>query len=478
MEASDVSKVEYMNPRIRARRRFKALVRCVMANMYWLSVYDDDQLGENVQKNVLMLTKRKKGTKDILLLSDKAILNKPTQFRTDADKKRLNKIIENLKMFQRYPENVKEQLASACYYVYYGPGRVVVKQNHSSDGLYFILTGEVGVFKTTLDPITNTYYELHIGTMEEGSMFGEVALLHDIPRQATIITTKHCELLKLMRADFNRILKSTIQKKWDEINASLSMFTYFSDWSSMTRRECCIMSKMKTYLPGETILSHKEDKFSYVYFIIRGRCQIIEEMKILIYYTATGAKKFALYSSSNSDSDEAASSCSSLKSLEEILVKKEGASMVAKRIGSRPNWFKTQLDQIKNKTPSSYIGGSSVAPHIETRFMQVCYLNETSCFGFGELTEKRRVVALSKVRCLIIPRYWLLRQNMDNIWTRIKLFLQNHMPSTEKVYMNFLRERSWTTYKRRLVKSIVKKPPVNSLSNVPYSIRINQADDF
>lgn len=475
----DVSKTDYItNPRIRAKRRFKALVRCVIANMYWMSVYDDDQLGENVQKNVFMLTKRKKGVKDILLLSDKAILNKPTQYRTEADKKRLNKIIENLKMFKRYPANVKEQLASACYYVYYGPGRVVVRQNHSSDGLYFILTGEVGVFKTTLDPVTNTYFEQHIGTMAEGSMFGEVALLHDIPRQATIITSKHCELLKLMRDDFNRILKSTIQKKWDEITASLSLFSYFSNWNAMAKRECCIMSKMKTYLPGETILSYKDVKLNYVYFITRGKCQILEEMKILVYRTAGGAKKFALYSTSNSESGDVGSSISTLKSMEEILVKKGTTSFCAKRIGSRPIWLQSHLNQLNLGATSSNLGRGSSVPHIETRFMQVCYLNETACFGFGEITETRRIVAVTKVRCLIIPRYWLYRQNTANIWTRIKLFLHNRIPSTEQVFMNFLKERLWRMYKRKLVESVVRKPPVNCLSNVPYSIRINQPDDF
>lgn len=50
---------------IRARLRFKALVRLVIANRPWLEDLGDEQLGDNVQKNVKLLT-RKKGKKSIL----------------------------------------------------------------------------------------------------------------------------------------------------------------------------------------------------------------------------------------------------------------------------------------------------------------------------------------------------------------------------------------------------------------------------
>lgn len=72
--------------------------------------------------------------------------------------------------------------------MYYGPGRIVVKQDQEADALYFILSGEVLVSKIVFDPILNENVDVPLGTMEPGSMFGEVSLLHDILRTATITT--------------------------------------------------------------------------------------------------------------------------------------------------------------------------------------------------------------------------------------------------------------------------------------------------
>lgn len=83
---------------------------------------------------------------------------------------------------------MKSQLAGVTYFVYYGPGRVIIKQNHPAYAMYFILSGEVAVSQKFYDPIFNELVTQSVGTMVAGEMFGEVSLLHDIPRTATITT--------------------------------------------------------------------------------------------------------------------------------------------------------------------------------------------------------------------------------------------------------------------------------------------------
>ena len=62
--------------------------------------------------------------------------------------------------------------------------------------MYFIMSGEVEV------EITPTPVHL-----KEGQCFGEIGLLKDINRTATVITNKNCQLLLLPATDFRNLMK-------------------------------------------------------------------------------------------------------------------------------------------------------------------------------------------------------------------------------------------------------------------------------
>lgn len=84
---------------------------------------------------------------------------------------------------------MKRKLASFTYFKYYGPGRVIVRQHQTGHAMYFILTGKVSVSHLVYDGLLNVEFPVEIGEMQAGDMFGEVSLLHNIPRTATCTTT-------------------------------------------------------------------------------------------------------------------------------------------------------------------------------------------------------------------------------------------------------------------------------------------------
>lgn len=299
METVDPAKAAAMpqeleNRAVRARRRFKAIVRLAFANKRWLEDVEDEQLSRNVKKNVQLLT-RKKAKKGLLTLQQKAILCKPAADRTEQEKILLNRIIGGLKCFRKYPDHVKMQLAGVTYFMYYGPNRVIVRQNHEAHALYFILTGEVTVSITTWDPVIKENVTVNVGTMVAGSMFGEVSLLHDIPRTATITTATPCELLCLKKADFDIVLKASVKEQWDEIQRAMSRFTYFDGWDEVAVRECCIYSKIKPFIRDQTILGDGVGVPSSTYFVLKGQCRVIEHLLVTVSYNEFGRKQYEIY---------------------------------------------------------------------------------------------------------------------------------------------------------------------------------------
>lgn len=82
-------------------------------------------------------------------------------------------------------------------------GAIVIRQGEIGDKFYIIASGEVAVL--IHDPSGR---ERHVATLGRGSHFGELALMYDIPRTATVQAHSAVELLALKREDFQELLSA------------------------------------------------------------------------------------------------------------------------------------------------------------------------------------------------------------------------------------------------------------------------------
>jgi len=93
---------------------------------------------------------------------------------------------------------VADALEPACF----EPGQTIVKQGEPGDEFYIIVDGSAIVTQN----IDNT--EVKVGELEKSDYFGEIALLLDRPRAATVTAGPHglLKCVKLDRARFERVL--------------------------------------------------------------------------------------------------------------------------------------------------------------------------------------------------------------------------------------------------------------------------------
>ncbi|XP_049836355.1 cAMP-dependent protein kinase type I-alpha regulatory subunit-like isoform X1 [Schistocerca gregaria] len=405
-------------PKLRGKLRFRAVVRKVFANLYWLTETEEEEIDETDQQKILAL-KRKRGKKGTLSLQDKASFMKPAEYRSEKEREILSSIVCGLQCFKRYPEDVQKKLAEVTYLLCYGPGRVVVKQEGLPTGIYFILSGKAGITQSAIDPVSNEPVIIPAGDLEPGDVFGEISLIHDIPRTATVTTYTTCELLHIEKKDFDKVIEETIKPDWDMCKYAMARFPYFDEWSSVALHECCMLSRIKTYEPNETILACGA-RTNYVFFVLKGLCQIIQHLNIIVKET-----------------------------------KKDHQSCRLQTFGT----------------------GIQPGEIGQTHFMQICILSELATFGLGENLTDRRIIALTPVECLLCPRYWIMQNNKANLWVRIKRFVDRRLPSTQQVFHSFVENRRWRHYSRDLVIDSLRNryiPNDTSISDVPYSIRISE----
>jgi signal transduction histidine kinase len=87
----------------------------------------------------------------------------------------------------------------------YAPGAILCRENALEDRFYMILEGEAEVTKD----INNNETRL-LKTLSAGDFFGEMALIHNAPRAATVTAKSALTTLELDKAAFDRVLhKST-----------------------------------------------------------------------------------------------------------------------------------------------------------------------------------------------------------------------------------------------------------------------------
>jgi signal transduction histidine kinase len=86
----------------------------------------------------------------------------------------------------------------------YAPGAVLCRENAVEDRFYMILEGDVEVTKV----INNTEARL-LKTLGPGDFFGEMALIHNAPRAATVTAKSALTTLELDKTGFDRVLHNS-----------------------------------------------------------------------------------------------------------------------------------------------------------------------------------------------------------------------------------------------------------------------------
>ena len=87
----------------------------------------------------------------------------------------------------------------------YPSGHVVMRQGESSDSVWVLLSGRVRVVEATSDGQA----DMLLGELGRAEIFGEIGILRDQPRAATIIAVDRTHCLVLSRQDFIAVLQES-----------------------------------------------------------------------------------------------------------------------------------------------------------------------------------------------------------------------------------------------------------------------------
>mmetsp|Transcript_53452 Transcript_53452/g.148100 ORF Transcript_53452/g.148100 Transcript_53452/m.148100 type:complete len:805 (-) Transcript_53452:96-2510(-) len=99
-------------------------------------------------------------------------------------------------LLKRLPKDQHPQLAACCVTQAFKPGDTVIRQGEVGHEFFVIRIGEASVF------VEGDTGQKKVGSLKTGDYFGEGALLHDEPRNATIKADTELTCLKISRDKF------------------------------------------------------------------------------------------------------------------------------------------------------------------------------------------------------------------------------------------------------------------------------------
>ncbi|RMH51862.1 MAG: hypothetical protein D6682_03260 [Zetaproteobacteria bacterium] len=115
----------------------------------------------------------------------------------------LERVLATSDLFRGIPAEACTALTEHFRRRTFHDGACVVRQGEKGDSCFLIRSGVVSV---TTEDFRRPGRVIDLGELREGAFFGEVALLNDKPRTATVTARGEVELMELTREDFRAII--------------------------------------------------------------------------------------------------------------------------------------------------------------------------------------------------------------------------------------------------------------------------------
>ena len=141
-------------------------------------------------------------------------------------------------------------------------GDTVIKQGDNGDCIYIVESGELDC---TIK-LPNVENEKYIKTYKPGDSFGELALLYNVPRAASIKAKTECSLWSLDRDTFNNIVKESARLKREKYENFLKSVDIFSTMDKYEISQVSEALKRCTFNAGDFII--RQGEVGDVFYIV------------------------------------------------------------------------------------------------------------------------------------------------------------------------------------------------------------------
>lgn len=169
--------------------------------------------------------------------------------KTEDEKTFIHKCVENNFLFKNLSEEQYDEVVNSMEQVKVKSGTEIIKQSGIGDFFYAVQSGafDVYVSKDGNPPEK-------VGSYSSGGTFGELALMYNAPRSATVVATEDSVVWALDRFTFRRILLESANRKRDMYKDFLKEVPLLNFLDSQERHKIADALESVAYNPGDVVI--------------------------------------------------------------------------------------------------------------------------------------------------------------------------------------------------------------------------------
>ncbi|XP_048825609.1 cAMP-dependent protein kinase type II-beta regulatory subunit-like isoform X2 [Brienomyrus brachyistius] len=187
--------------------------------------------------------------------------------KTDEQRQRLQEACRDILLFKNLDPEQMSQVLDAMFEKPVEIGEHVIEQDDDGDNFYVIERGMFDIYVKTDGS------ERLVGSYNSRGSFGELALMYNTPRAATIIATSAGALWCLDRLTFRRIIVKNNAKKRRMYEAFIETLPLLKSLEPSERMKVVDVLSSKVYSDGEQIIA-QGDMADCFYIVESGQVRI------------------------------------------------------------------------------------------------------------------------------------------------------------------------------------------------------------
>lgn len=178
-------------------------------------------------------------------------------FKTKIKPASIEEMLSKIPVFEKLEAKELRQVASIVHHRHYAKGEYVFYQGDPGLGMYVVERGKVGIV------VGDNGTQQEVTQMDDGDFFGEIALLDESPRSASVIVKEDSQLIGFFRPDLFAIIEKTpktglkiVMKLAEMIGERLRHMN--SEFSKLQSEIASLKSQQKKEEGNEKVTSKKK----------------------------------------------------------------------------------------------------------------------------------------------------------------------------------------------------------------------------